>query len=163
MKNKMLATLALLAISILPGCGKSNNGSVSAPGYGVGGGYIGGTNGQGGCYDLRQINGGTQVGFQGYNQSNQSIIATLSAVTSAAGGGYQYNRSNQAGDSLSVFVNGQTVTAVANLSYGTVAYINMYYGGYLCGLYINSTVSPQNTLNSSALLLNGNLRGQISI
>lgn len=161
MKSKILATLALLAISVLPGCGKSNNGVVTNGVYGAG--YIGGANGQGGCYDLRQMNAAgqqqIQVAFSGYNQYSQSLAGTLTATNSAVGGGYAYSHNNGYGDSVTVYINGNQMTAIATLSYGTISYINTYGNGYLCGLYVNSGISPGSSqMSSSSYLLGSNYR-----
>ncbi|RZA05042.1 MAG: hypothetical protein EOP11_13750 [Proteobacteria bacterium] len=83
MKSKILATLALLAISILPGCGKSNNSGVAVSGV-YGGGYYnnyGTYNGQAmGCYNLSSYlqsnpNGGFQATFAGIGAISQNTGA----------------------------------------------------------------------------------------
>jgi len=154
MKSKILATLALLVISVLPGCGKNNNNGIVTNGV-YGNGYIGGQNGQGGCYDMRQIGGATQVAFVGSNVYGQSIAGTLTATNAAVGGGNAYYHENGIGDSVTIYINGNQMTAIANLSYQTVSYIAVH-GGYLCGLGVNSGIdnrySPPRLSQSSYLL-----------
>lgn len=159
MKKLMFA--AVLAISVLPGCGKKNNDApvnVGAP-AGVGVSSIGIQSGS--CYNMNQVavNSGVNLTFQGQGYISPytgALQAQLQGVNTSFPG-VTYSRTNAAGDTVQVYVSGQTVIAYANLAANTVNWIR-YYGGnqgsMICGLYIDSPVSGS-TLTMSVRMIGG--------
>ncbi len=160
-KQVLIGLLGVLMISILPGCGKKKNDEpigvgvvapVNTPPLPVNGGV-------GGCYSTSGIFGaGLTLGFSGvlsgtsssYPMSGYSlggysstsgITANLSlyGAVSSIPGGYTntYNRSNTAGDLVQVAINGNSVYVQVSLHQNSVAAINTYYGGQICGFYMN--------------------------
>lgn len=160
---KKLVLVALLAFGVLPGCGKKNNDQpVVAAAAPVGVSNIGIQNGS--CYNLNQIGvGGTaNLTFQGQGWISPYTGALQAQLQGAnvAFPGVTYTRSNTAGDTVQVYVSGQTVIAYAILSANTVSWIKYYgnsYGqaGSICGLYIDSPVSAS-TLTMSVRMISGN-------
>jgi hypothetical protein len=159
MKKLMLA--AVLAISVLPGCGKKNNdaGNVNTGVAPVGVSSIGIQSGS--CYNMNQVavNGAVNLTFQGQgfvSPYTGALQAQLQGVN-VAFPGVSYSRTNAAGDTLQVYVSGQNVIAYASLAANTVNWIR-YYGGnqgsMICGIYINSPVSGS-TLTMSAQIIGG--------
>lgn len=149
MKKQMYAILALLVISVLPGCGKSKNEGTGVLGYGIG--VTGGVNGQGGCYNLQQYyytnpNAPVTLAFsgQGYVSPYDGGVTASMQAASVGLPGVNYVRSNVAGDSMQMYVAGNQAVAVATLQPGTVAVIMQSGGGYLCGIYVNSYASGSN-------------------
>jgi hypothetical protein len=150
MKSKILATLALLAISILPGCGKSNNSGVAVSGV-YGGGYYnnyGTYNGQAmGCYNLTSYlqsnpSGGFQATFAGIGSISQYTGAVAGEMygSQSGVGGANYIRQNPYGDNAQLSITSAygNATAVVTLAPATVAAIVYYGGGQLCGIKFNS-------------------------
>ncbi len=160
---KKLVLSALLALSVLPGCGKKNNGDVAVAGVAAPIG-ISNIGLQGSCYNLNQIGvgGGANLTFQGQGWVSPytgALQASLQGMN-VAFPGVSYQRSNTAGDTVQVYVSGQTVIAYAMLSANTVSWIKFYgnsYGqaGSVCGLYIDSPVSGS-TLTMSVKMISGN-------
>lgn len=150
--GKMLLVM-LAVVSLLPSCGKKKNdgnGVAVAPGIGL---PTVGTNGS--CYNLQGQTGGVTVQFYGTASGNGWYLTTNS---SGVPGGYvnTYTRSNVAGDTLQVYsYSNNTAYAVATLAYNTVAAINTYAGGQLCGLYVYNYISG-NSLTQSAPFLGPN-------
>ena len=144
MKNKMLATLALLAISILPGCGKSNNGAVTNNGYVAWGGGAGGA---GGCYPAGSLGAGSALTFQGQVSPGSGLKGQIPLVgTGVSVSGSPYWRANKFGDRIEVRVDGGTMTASVTLSQFTISAAAAsggggYYGGAsngaICAVYMN--------------------------
>jgi hypothetical protein len=166
MKKSIYTLLALLVVSVLPGCGKSSNNTGT---YGVYGGAVfsGGGAGGTGCYNLNQYyqtnpNAAFQGTFagQGYvSPANGSVQAVMYGSQTGMPGA-NYARSNSAGDSIQMYVAGNQAIAAVTLSPATVAAIVYYRGGQLCGVYVNSYASGS-TLTMSAPLLgaSGNSMG----
>lgn len=160
---KKLVFVALLALSVLPGCGKKNNDQpVIGGGPVVGSASIGISNGS--CYNLNAVavNSPVNLTFQGSGWISPYTGALQAQVqgSNIAFPGVSYSRSNGAGDTLQVYVSGQTVIAFAQLSANTVNWIKYYgnqYGqaGSVCGLYINSPISASN-ITMSAQIISGN-------
>jgi hypothetical protein len=161
MKKLMLVTL--LAASVLSGCGKKKNNEPVVNGVAsVGSASIGLQNGS--CYNMNQVGfgSGANLTFQGQGWISPYTGAIQAQVQGASVGfpGVSYSRSNAAGDTLQVYVSGQTVYAYANLSSNTVSWIKYFgntYGqaGSICGLYIDSPISGSN-MTMSARMLSGN-------
>lgn len=156
MKKLMFA--AVLAISVLPGCGKKNNDApvnVGAPAP-VGVSSVGIQNGS--CYNMNQVGvgAGANLTFQGQGWISPYTGALQAQLQGAnvAFPGVTYNRSNAAGDTVQVYVSGQTVIAYAILAPNTVNWIRYYSGGTICGLYIDSPVSAS-TLTMSVRMIDG--------
>lgn len=163
MKNVFKAKTALMLVmvaAILSGCGKSkNDGGVVVGGVGT---YtpIGGNNG--GCYNLQgAANQAVTLFFGGQGQVSPYNGAVQAFVQAASGSmpGANYSRSNQfSGDSLSLYVSGNTAYMTVTLAAGTVAAINMYYGGQLCAVEVNSYSSGSNLTMSAPLYgMNGKM------
>lgn len=150
-KQAIVALLAMLTISILPGCGKSKNDGQPvavgpAPVYPGGVGPI-----AGGCYNLQGNLGGATLFFAGQGVVNSGVEAQMQA-SSGSLPGVNYGRTNMFGDQLQMYVSGNTAYGLATLTPGAVSVINYYFGGQVCGLYVNSSVSGSN-LNISATFL----------
>ncbi|MCO5143230.1 MAG: hypothetical protein M9962_09090 [Oligoflexia bacterium] len=141
----------LAVVSLLPSCGKKKNdegqGVAIAPGI---------TNpllpGNGSCYNLQGQTGAITVQFAGTSSGNGWYMQTNGGVGLPS---VTYSRTNSAGDSLQVYVSGNQAYASATLAYTTVAAINTYAGGQLCGIYVYNYVSG-GQLSSSAPLLGPN-------
>lgn len=159
---KKLVLVTLLAFGVLPGCGKKNNDQPVVTSAAVGVASIGIQNGS--CYNVNQVGMGAGVNltFQGQGWVSPytgALQAQLQGVN-VAFPGVTYSRTNTAGDTVQVYVSGQTVIAYAILSANTVSWIRYYgnsYGqaGSICGLYIDSPVSGS-TLTMSVRMISGN-------
>lgn len=157
MKKQIYAIVALLVISVLPGCGKSKNDGVNG-GLVYGSiGVTGGVNGQGGCYNLQQYyytnpNSPVTLTFAGTGRVSPYDGGVEASMQAASTGlpGVNYVRSNIAGDSLQMYVTGNQAISVATLQPGTVALVMQRGGGYLCGIYINSYASGSNLTISAS-------------
>jgi hypothetical protein len=146
-KQMMLSLLAVLALSILPGCGKSKNDK--------GGGVIGGGGvivappvtggGSGGCYNTSTLfNSGLTLGFSGTASLGTGIRAQMPLYSHSGGipGGYtnSYYRDLFTGDRIDIAINGTNAYAQVTLSPNTIAWINTYGGGQICGFYVDATI-----------------------
>ncbi len=145
-KQVFIGLLGLLAISILPGCGKKKNDEQ------IGVGVVGSVNtpppvsgGVGGCYNVSTIYGsGVTLGFSGVlSQSGTGLTANLSLYSTSAAlpGGYTntYYRTTNYGDRVDVAINGSSTYVQASLSTSAVA-LAQYYGGQICGFYMNVSI-----------------------
>lgn len=144
-KQVILSLLAVLAISILPGCGKSKNSDSTGV---VGGGVIVAppvTGGGGGCYNTRSIVGsGVTLGFSGTVAIGTGIKSYMSLYSTGGGipGGYtnSYYRDTYPGDRIDIAINGTNGYSQVTLGANTVAWINTYGGGQVCGFYIDAHI-----------------------
>ncbi len=154
MKKKIYAIVALLAISVLPGCGKSKNDGV-INGQVNYGGFTGGVNGQGGCYNLQYSNGPITMGFSGQGYAAYGGVEALMQGATSGLPGVTHVRTNHAGDTLQMYVNGNSSYGVATLQPGTINLL-MQYGVYqICGLYVNSSVSGSSLDISAQFIAQG--------
>jgi len=145
--TKQVALLAVLAVSILPGCGKKNgdgdNPISGVPGYS----YVPGTaNGAGGCVQFAVTSGAFSFPIAGQAQIG---ITGFSANATVGGSGYTsgnyYFRRNGAGDEIRLVLNGSpnstgSIVATVTLSQMTVLAL----GGHIQPICVQS-VSFQNT------------------
>jgi len=145
-KQMMFSLLAVLALSILPGCGKSKNegGTVVGGGGVIVAPPVGG--GSGGCYDTRSLfNSGLTLGFSGQASIGTGIRAQMPLYGAAAGfpGGYTntYYRDLYTGDRIDIAINGANAYAQVTLAPATIAWINTYGGGQVCGFYVDATIT----------------------
>jgi hypothetical protein len=152
-KQAVYALLAVLMISILPGCGKSKNSS--GPVGGGGPVYVPPVQPTipvppqptGGCYDTRSIQGsGVTLGFGGTVYGATGITANMSLYgTASLPGGYTntYWRTTRYGDRVDIAISGSSAYAQITASVTAVAYVNQWGGGAICGFYVNaSTLNP---------------------
>ncbi len=164
---KKLLMIALVSLSILPGCGKKGDAAV-ATGYGVAAIGVASVGLQGNCFYLNGIGYGTAatVTFTGNGGISPYTGALQAQLQGAAVSlpGVTHSRSNSAGDSMQVYAphapgTYSTVYAVAYLSAVTVAYLQSYQMP-VCGIEINSYVSGGTlTMSSRIMTYNGNYSG----
>ncbi|MCO5143575.1 MAG: hypothetical protein M9962_10840 [Oligoflexia bacterium] len=106
----------------------------------------------GNCYNLQGQTGAVTVQFAGTSSGNGWYMQNNGGVGLPS---VTYSRTNSAGDTLQVYVSGNQAYASATLAYTTVAAINTYAGGQLCGIYVYNYVSG-GQLSSSVPLLGPN-------
>jgi hypothetical protein len=146
--KQVKALLGLLAvISILPGCGKKDNGAVAATGGPV---TSVSTIGSAGCATVSYNSAVTLTFYGNLTQGYSGIVGNLSAYGygSQSFGGSNYYRNLSTGDSVNVYVNGTTAYAVLSLATNTVNAIvmgqNYAYGSsgsaQVCGISINESI-----------------------
>jgi hypothetical protein len=168
MKKLMLA--ALVSISILPGCGKKNDATTETVATGstvvAAGAGLTGVPGTSGCAPL-SYNTAITITYYGQIYGVSGLQANLQAHSVgsySAGYAGTYTRSNIAGDTVNVYVSGQSAYAVVTLAANTVnamiAGSGGYYGGtaQTCGFYINANIVQQNNYGG----FSGNISGTIA-
>ena len=145
MKIGTKAFLAMFAaLAALPGCGKKNDQPATvaaAPAVQ--------NIGSGQCATV-SYNSPTTLTFYGQLSGGSGIIGNLSAYGYGAtnGGGSNYYRNLSTGDTVNVYVNGNTAWAVLSIAANTAsAIVQGQNGGYanggsaqVCGMYINETI-----------------------
>lgn len=171
-KQVLMSLLAVIAITVMPGCGKKKNNEAGV----IVGGPVGVVqpygSGTGGCYPVPQYyNSSLTLGFSGsISQSYNGIIASLNLYAASAGfpGGYTntyYRQNHMTQDRVDLALNGGSAYAQVTLGAGTVALIaqssNGYSQGEVCGFYINTgIVNPPITSGAWTGHLGG---GQIGV
>lgn len=164
LRARAVLLAVLVAFSILPGCGKKNdnNGVIGGPVGFVPIGSIPGGYGSGGCVTLPDPNVPVTLTFAGTLVANTSSLQAHLGIygtgANTGGWGAMYNHSNVFGDSINIYVSGQSAYAVVTLAQATVANVVYYNSGQICGLYMNSTVVPGGTSGSG---WTGNFGGNI--
>jgi len=147
-KQVLLTLLAVLTISILPGCGKSKNNEGKIIGGGGGGVIVPPppvSGGSGGCFNTSSIvNSGLTLGFSGNVSLGTGIQAQMPLYghNTSIPGGYTntYYRDTALGDRIDIAVNGSSAYAQVTISANAVAWVNYYGGGQICGFYVDATI-----------------------
>jgi hypothetical protein len=145
MKISKKVILALLAFSVLPGCGKKNDDPVvtTAP---IGGVISGGVALNGNCYTFSGVpyGQGATVTFSGSATASGGLLQGTAQAASVGLAAVTFTRSNNInggpGDSMQVYFNGSSIQVAANLAPSTVMYFQAY-NMPLCALEFNTTVS----------------------
>ncbi len=178
MKAKTVLMLLVGAISILPGCGKKNNANddPGVPAVPTSSGIASIGTASGGCASVSYNSAATITFYGTLSTYSTGLVAQMPAYGyGASTGGYSsnYTRTNVAGDSLNVYVNGNQAYAVVTLGVSTVNAIVMSQGGYgygygygtagtaqVCGLDINANISasPQTGAGYSGTITGGLIR-----
>lgn len=160
------ALMAMLVISILPGCGKKND--AVATNNGVAAAAAINTIGSGGCASVTNNGSAQTLTFSGtLNPAYGGVSAQLPVYgygTYTGGYGSSFWRTDYSGDRVDLYISGNSSYAVATLSALTIQTIVAaqsggygYYGGYnnatsqVCGLDISATFvsGGQSTTNGT--------------
>lgn len=142
--------VVLVAISILPGCGKSKNNEGVPPPVGIVAPPViqppvinpPAPGGPGQCANLSGVPQGQGITlyFSGNNVMGGSGLYGAMYV-SGAGGGYQYWRTNMFGDRIDVGLSGSTGYAQVYLAPITVDALRVNAQGQVCGVWFNTGYS----------------------
>ena len=153
--KKLSVLMALLAIVILPACGKSKNDPKNGIGIAGAGVYSPGvvpTNG--GCVSVSPTGSTVRIYFSGNASASgyTGINADLRPASSMNPTGTRYQRNSY--DYIDLYANGNSMSGYVDFRPETISWVVAYGGSQICGVYLqNSGISNTGMILNNVRLI----------